>query len=40
LEKEVIINAVQEPPGLLMPCCVVPPTDIGMVEVLHEDQDL
>ncbi|KAK4822575.1 hypothetical protein QYF61_017161 [Mycteria americana] len=30
LEKEVIINTFQEPPGLLMPCCVVPPTDIGI----------
>ncbi|KAK4822239.1 hypothetical protein QYF61_011880 [Mycteria americana] len=28
LEKEVIINTFQEPPGLLMACCVVPPTDI------------
>ncbi|KAK4827407.1 hypothetical protein QYF61_017837 [Mycteria americana] len=40
LEKEVIINAFQEPPGLLMPCCVVPPTDIRVVEVPHEDQGL
>ncbi|KAK4819332.1 hypothetical protein QYF61_001165 [Mycteria americana] len=40
LEKEVIINTFQEPPGLLMPCCVVPPTDIGVVEVPHEDQGL
>ncbi|KAK4822002.1 hypothetical protein QYF61_006616 [Mycteria americana] len=28
LEKEVIINTFQEPPRLLMPCCVVPPRDI------------
>lgn len=27
LEKEVIINLVQEPPTLFMPCCVIPPTD-------------
>ena len=33
LEKEVIINAFQETPGLLMPCCVVPSTDIRVVEV-------
>jgi len=33
LEKEVTINAVQEPPGLLKPCCAVPPTDIAVVEV-------
>jgi len=37
---EAIINAVQEPPGLLMLCCVAPPTDIGVVDVLHEDQGL
>ncbi|KAK4832223.1 hypothetical protein QYF61_021070 [Mycteria americana] len=30
LEKEVIINAFQEPPGLLIPCCVVCPTDSGV----------
>ncbi|KAK4822677.1 hypothetical protein QYF61_019044 [Mycteria americana] len=30
LEKEIIINTFQEPPGLLMPCCVVPLTDIGL----------
>ncbi|KAK4832092.1 hypothetical protein QYF61_020707 [Mycteria americana] len=40
LEKEVIINTFQAPPGLLMPCCVVPPTDIRVVEVPHEDQGL
>ncbi|KAK4823607.1 hypothetical protein QYF61_004210 [Mycteria americana] len=40
LEKEVIINTFQEPPGLLMPCCVVPPTDISVVEVPHEVQGL
>ena len=40
LEKEIIVNAFQEPLGLLMPCCVVLSTDIGVVEVPHEDQDL
>ncbi|XP_072710958.1 uncharacterized protein [Ciconia boyciana] len=40
LEKEVIINTFQEPPRLLMPSCVVPPTDIGVVEIPHEDQGL
>ncbi|KAK4826033.1 hypothetical protein QYF61_003854 [Mycteria americana] len=42
LEKEVTLNAFQEPLGLLMPCCVVvvPPTNIKAVEVPHEDQGL
>jgi len=40
LEKEVLICTVQEPDGFLMPCCVAPPTDMGVVEVLHEDQGL
>ena len=40
LKGEVIVSAFQEPPGLLMPCCVVPPTDTGVVEVSHEDQGL
>jgi len=35
-----VINALQKPPGLLVPCCVVPAADIRMVKVLHEDQDL
>ncbi|KAK4821803.1 hypothetical protein QYF61_003832 [Mycteria americana] len=39
-EKEVIISAFEEPPGLLMPCCVVPPRDIGVVEVPHEEEGL
>lgn len=38
LEKEVIINAGA--PRLLMPCCVVSPTDFGVVEVPHEHQSL
>ncbi|GAB0184060.1 hypothetical protein GRJ2_000871300 [Grus japonensis] len=38
LEEKVIINALQESPGLLMSCCVVPPADIRMVEVPHEDK--
>lgn len=40
LETESVINSVQEPPGLLMPCCVVPLIDIGVVEVPREDQGL
>jgi len=40
MEKEVIISTFQEPPELLMPCYFVPPTDIGMAEVLHVDQSL
>jgi len=39
LEKEVIINTFQEPPGLIMPSCVVPPTDIRVAEVPHEGGD-
>ncbi|KAF4798543.1 hypothetical protein TURU_063040 [Turdus rufiventris] len=38
LEKEVVISTFQEPPRLLMPCCVVSPTDVRVVEVPHEDQ--
>lgn len=37
LDQEVITDALQEPPELLMPCCVVPPADVGVVEVHHED---
>ncbi|KAK4815292.1 hypothetical protein QYF61_026197 [Mycteria americana] len=33
LEKEVIINGFQEPSGLLMTYCVVPPTDIRWIPV-------
>lgn len=40
LEKKAIINTFQEPPRMLMPCCVVPPTDIGLVEVLSGNQGL
>ncbi|KAM9634999.1 uncharacterized protein ACIBXB_015978 [Morphnus guianensis] len=40
LEKEFPISAFQEPPGLLMPCRVVPPTDIRVVEVPREDQSM
>ncbi|PKU40619.1 obscurihypothetical protein [Limosa lapponica baueri] len=39
LEKEVI-DAFQEPPGLLMDCCAVHSTDVRVVEVHHEDQSL
>ena len=38
LEGEVVIKAFQEPTGLLVPCRVVPPTDVGVVQVPHEDQ--
>lgn len=34
------INAFQEAPGLPVPCCTVPPTDIGMIEVPHKEQSL
>lgn len=34
---EVIINALQEAPGLLMPSCVVPPNSYWEVEASHED---
>lgn len=30
----------QQPPGLLVQCCGVPPTEIGVDEVLLEDQGL
>ena len=40
LEKKVIISAFQEPLGLPMSCCAVPPTDIRVIEVPHEDQGL
>ena len=39
LEKEVIINTVQKPPGLLMPCCVVPPIDTGVIECSMRTRD-
>ncbi|GAB0210107.1 hypothetical protein GRJ2_003476500 [Grus japonensis] len=38
LEEKVIINTFQEPPALLVPCCVLPPADVGVVEVHHKDQ--
>lgn len=31
---------LQEPPGLLVPCCVVPPASTGMVEDSQEEQGL
>ncbi|KAM6306894.1 erbin-like [Podargus strigoides] len=40
LEKEAVINAFQESPGLLAPRCAVLPTDIWVIEVSHEDQGL
>lgn len=44
LEKEVTISAFllysvsAMPPGCPLPHCAVPPTDIGVVQVPHEDQ--
>jgi len=40
LGEEVITNALQESPRLLLSCYVVPSTDIGLVQVPHEDQGL
>lgn len=40
LEKEVIFHVFQELPALLMPCCVVPPTDIGVVEDLTKSKQV
>ncbi|PKU43799.1 hypothetical protein llap_5899 [Limosa lapponica baueri] len=40
LEKEVIIHAFLEPPGFLMPCCVVSPADTDVVEDHHEESGL
>lgn len=37
LEKEVIINTLQEALVLLMPYCAVPLTDTEVYEVPHED---
>lgn len=33
-------HVFQESPGLLMPCCVVTPVGIGVVEIPHENQGL
>ncbi|KAK4807192.1 hypothetical protein QYF61_024312 [Mycteria americana] len=40
LGQEVVVDAVQEPPGLLMPFCVDPPADVRVVEGPHEDKGL
>lgn len=40
LEKEVVVNAFQESPGLPIPSCVVPPADVGVVDVSHRNQDM
>lgn len=40
LENEGIISAFQEPPRLLMPCCVVPAANTGIAEVPYEDGGL
>lgn len=38
LEKAVVITVCWEPPGL--PCCAVPTTDVRVIGVPQEDQDL
>lgn len=38
--QEVTINALQRPPGLHVPCWVVPPAVTRVAEVLCDDQDL
>ncbi|KAK4807231.1 LOW QUALITY PROTEIN: hypothetical protein QYF61_024351 [Mycteria americana] len=40
LDQEAVVDALQVSRGLLMTCCVVPPADIGVVRVSHEDQGL
>ena len=40
LGQAVVTGALQEPPGLHMPICVVPPADIKVAEVPHEDHGL
>ena len=40
MENEFVTNAFQEPPGLLVPCCVVAPADVAVVKVLHEELGL
>ena len=37
LYQEIVINALQKSAGLLLPCCVAPPTDIGVVNGFCED---
>lgn len=38
--SEVVFDTFKELPGLLVPCCAVPPTDIRGVKVPHENQNL
>lgn len=38
--RKVVIDDLQKSPGLLLPSSVVPPADIGVVEVSYEDQGL
>ncbi|GAB0209008.1 hypothetical protein GRJ2_003366500 [Grus japonensis] len=40
LEEKDVINTFQEPPGLLVFCCIAPPADVRVVEVPHKDQGL
>lgn len=37
---DIIINTFQDPLGLLMPCCAVPPEGTRAVEIPLEDQGL
>lgn len=40
LKEEVIITELQETPGLLTSCCVVPLTDIRVAEAPHDGEGL
>jgi len=40
LEERIVIHGLQEPPGLLMSCCVAPPAGTEVVEIPYEDQGL
>ena len=40
LHQNVITDALQEPPGLRVPGCVVFPADVRVFEVPHENQGL
>lgn len=37
---KLLIDALQKPFGLLVPCCVFSAANTGMAEVPHEDQSL
>jgi len=40
LDQEIVLDALQEPPELLVSGCGVPPADIRVGEVPSEDQGL